>query len=485
MRKHFNKYVWIVGLVLISSNKLFSQHVSIQLGPDQIAQNQGFTITITIQSERLRSYDAFPEFTGFTKRGTSSSSRTNIINGQVSTSQSITMTYAPTKQGTFTLPPFEMEVNGKKYKSPGKKVAVGSPVQRQQRNNAFGHDPFDSFFGGNRNATKEFVDVEDDAFIALVNSSDEVYVGEGFTTTIAFYLADNNRAPLQFHELGKQLSEILKKVRPANCWEENFNIENINGEPVTINNKRYTKYKIYQSAFYPLNSETIHFPSIGLEMIKYKVAKNPSFFGQNRQEGFKTFYSKPRSVKVKELPPHPLKNEVSVGDYRLDEDINTTQIQTGQSFSYDFNVYGEGNISSIVKPNIANDNNFDFYPPNLQQNINRRNNRVTGSKSFSYYGIPNEPGTYNLSDYFNWVFFNPKAEKYDTLTSELVLNVVGESKKNEHIQSNDLGSFYDRIDIEDNTLKSLTRFDWVQPFVNIFILVLLVFSAFFILKTKS
>ena len=483
MRKHINKYVWIVGLVLIISNKLFSQNVSIQLGPDQIAENQGFTITITIQSERLRSYDAFPDFTGFTKRGTSSSSRTNIVNGQVSSSQSITMTYAPTKQGTFTLPPFEMEVNGKKYKSPGKKVVVGPPAQRRQRNNAFGHDPFDSFFGGNRNtATKEFVDVEDDAFIALVNSKDEVYVGEGFTTTLSFYLADNNRAPLQFHELGKQLSEILKEVRPNNCWEENFDIENINGEPVTINNKGYTKYKIYQATFYPLNSETIHFPSVGLEMIKYKVAKNPSFFGQNRQEGFKTFYSKARDVKVKELPPHPLRDMVAVGDYRLNEDINTRQIQTGQSFSYDFNVYGEGNISSIEKPNITEDNNFDFYPPNLQQNINRRNNRVTGSKSFSYYGIPNEPGTYNLSDYFNWIFFNPKTEQYDTLSSELTLKVVGESRKNEHIQSNDLGSFYDRIDIEDNTLKSLNRFDWIQPFINIFILVLLGLSAFFIFK---
>jgi hypothetical protein len=483
MRKHITKYVWIVGLVLIFTNKIYSQSVSLQLGPDQVSLNQGFTITITIQGERLRSYDAFPDFDGFTKRGTSSSSRTNIVNGQVSSSQSITMTYAPTQQGEFTLPPFEMEVNGKQYKSPGKKVTVSSPAQRQQRSNSFGHDPLNNFFGGNRNSTpKEFVDVVDDAFIALINSKNEVFVGEGFTTTLAFYLADDNRAPLQFHELGKQLSDILKKVRPTNCWEENFDIENINGEPVTINNKGYTKYKIYQGTFYPLNAETIHFPSIGLEMIKYKVAKNPSFFGQNRQEGFKTFYSKSRDVKVKELPPHPLKDAVAVGDYRLNEDLNTKQIQTGQSFSYDFSVYGEGNVSSVNKPEISEDRNFDFYPPNIQQNINRRNSRVTGSKSFSYYGIPNEPGEYKLSDYFNWIFFNPKTEKYDTLTSELSINVVGESKKNEHIQSNDLGAFYDRIEFEDNELKSLNRMAWVKPTANIFILLLLVLSAFFIFK---
>ena len=123
----------------------------------------------------------------------------------------------------------------------------------------------------------------------------------------------SNRAPLQFYELGKQLSGILKDVRPGNCWEENFNIENINDETVIINNKRYSQYKLYQGTFYPLNTEAIKFPSVGLKMIKYKVAKNPSFFGQNRKEDFKTFNSKPRTVRVRELPLHPLKDVVAVG----------------------------------------------------------------------------------------------------------------------------------------------------------------------------
>jgi hypothetical protein len=146
-----------------------------------------------------------------------------------------------------------------------------------------------------------------------------VYVGEGFTTTLSFLVADNNRAPMQFYELGKQLADILKKIKPSNCWEENFNIENIEGEPIEINGKGYTRYRVYQAAFYPLNNKPIVFPSVPLEMIKFKVAKNPSFFGQNRQEDFKTFYSKPRTVRVKDLPPHPLRDAVAVGDYRLEE----------------------------------------------------------------------------------------------------------------------------------------------------------------------
>jgi hypothetical protein len=143
-------------------------------------------------------------------------------------------------------------------------------------------------------------------------------------------------------------------------------------------------------------------------MIKFKVAKNPSFFGQNRKEDFKTFYSKEKTVKVKELPPHPLRDAVAVGDYRMDERLNNTRLTTGQSVSYDFNIYGEGNISSIEKPPVPASDQFEFYEPNMKQNINRENGRVTGSKSFSYFMIPKEPGTYRLGDYFQWIFLIQK-----------------------------------------------------------------------------
>ncbi|MEM6524455.1 MAG: BatD family protein [Bacteroidota bacterium] len=461
---------------------LLAQEASIALGPTDIGENQAWTITITVKNERLKSYDDFPDINGFRKRGTSSSSNTQIINGQISSSQSITMTYLPTKQGTFKVSPFKMKVNGKIINSEGTTVKVGPPVQQQRRRDPFrslfDRDPFDRSGG----EPTEFIDIKDDAFLALTTNKKEVFVGEGFTATLSFYVAEENRAPLQFYELGKQLSDVLKKVRPENCWEENFNIENINGESVTIGGKRYTQFKVYQGVFYPLNAEDIIFPSVGLEMIKYKVAKNPSFFGQNRQEDFKTFYSREKMVKVNELPPHPLRDQVAVGDYLLDERVSSEQLQTGQSFSYEFNIYGEGNISGVANPAVDGGENFDFYAPNVTENINRRNNRVTGSKSFSYFGIPKEPGEYKLKEYFNWVFFNPKTGKYDTLSSELAVNVTGESKKNESIQSNDLGSFYDRITFEDNTLSGSGAFEWTKIIANFLILGMLFASAYIFIK---
>ncbi|MEJ1241132.1 BatD family protein [Chryseolinea sp. T2] len=462
---------------------VLAQTVQVTLGPNEIGENQAWTITVTVQNDRLKSFDNFPDIAGFRKRGQSTQSTTNIVNGQVSSSQSVIMTYLPERQGTFTIPAFSMKVNDKPINVPGKKVKVGPAAQQQQQ-----RDPFKSFFDRNtddffgNNGDPEFVDIKEDAFLALTTSKDEVFVGEGFNATLSFYVSQDNRAPLQFYELGKQLADILKKIKPTNCWEENFNIENIDGESVRINGKDYTQYKVYQATYFPLNAEPISFPSVGLEMIKYKVAKNPSFFGQNRQEDFKKFYTKPKGIRVKELPPHPMKNAVAVGDYRLDERIRTTELQTGQSVGYMYNIFGEGNISAIERPATKADDKFEFYEPSVRQDINRQHNRVTGNKSFNYFMIPKEPGKYKLGDYYQWVFFNPKTAKYDTLKSKLTVNVTGESKKNEAILANDAGNFYNKIGSLDNHLLASAETSWIKWVFNGFIVVMLGASVYLVIK---
>lgn len=478
-------FISIAGcfLIVLITHLSFAQNIKITLGPEEIGENQAWTITVTVQNEQLKSYDNFPDIDGFRKRGTSTQSSTSIINGQISSSHSVVMTYLPSRQGIFTIAPFKMKINGLVIDVPGKKVKIGAPVQAQRR------DPFSGFFDQGDDffdkGETEFVDIKDNAILALTTSKDEVYVGEGFNASLSFLVAQNNEAPLSFYELGKQLAEILKRFKPANCWEENFNIENIEGENVTINDKDYTQYKIYQATFYPLNAEPIKFPGVGLKMIKYKVAKNPTFFGQNRQEDFKTFFSKAKTVNVKKLPPHPLGDAVAVGDYYLEEEIGHTTLKTGQSVSYEFNIYGEGNISAIAKPTVLKDGNFEFYEPNVRQNINRQHNKVTGTKSFNYFMIPHEPGTYSLGDYFQWVFFNPAKHIYDTLRPKVKITVEGESRKNEAIQSTDPGTFYDRAETADNSLQTMSDPGWQRTTFNIFIMLVIAASAYLVVKKPS
>lgn len=462
-----------------------AQDVSIKLGNPKIGLNQYFTVTVTVANDRLKQYSGFPDIEGFIKRGTSSSTNTNFTNGKMTSTQSLTQNYQASAKGNFLLAPFFITINGKEVKSEGTQIEVGEPVEQRSRRSAFGRDPFEDLFGSQKNEPSEFMDVEAEAFLAVTTDKKEVYVGEGFTTSLAFYVAESNRADMRFHDLGTQITELVKQLKPNSTWEESFNIDNINGESIQLSGKNYTRYKIYQATFFPLNVEDISFPSVGLKMIKYKVAKNPSFFGRNRQEDYETFYSKEKTVKVVDLPAHPLKERVAVGNYRLSEDLSTENLETGMSFNYEFSVVGEGNISAIEAPQPPSDDFFDFYAPNVSQNVNKGNSRVRGTKTYNFYGIPNEPGAYDMSDYFTWVFFNPSKDAYDTLSSKLSLNVTGESRKNQSIASNDLGDFYDKIETADNQLSSLDGASWVTWLVNIFVVLMMGLTVFLLVRKTT
>ena len=472
----------LVFLSLLIFNNAYSQNVQIELGPDEIGLNETFTIKVTLSNDKIKSYDQFPEIPSFQKQGISQSSSMNLINGQMSSSNSIIQYYKPTKKGDFTLPSFDILINGQAYTSSGKTIRVGDASSSSSSRS---QDPFANFFGRpSQTEEPEFVELEDDAFFSLAVDKEEVYVGEGFNLSLAFYMSEANQAPFQFYEPGRQLDEILKKVKPSNVWEENYNITNIEPEQVTINGKRWTRYKVFEATFYPFSEGEIEIPRISWEMIKYRVAKNPTFFGANRQEDFKTFISSAKTIKVKPLPPHPLKNEVSVGEYQLRENIKDIEVETGQGFDYNLGISGVGNINAIQPPKRLPGANLNTYDPNVRQQINRGYGRVSGIKEFNYYITINEAGEIKLGDHFEWIYFDPVREVYDTLKPQAVVRVVGESKVNQALSNQRLGGLYDRIDVEDNRFLNEQYKYYFTTAINVLLLASVILLAVLIIRKK-
>lgn len=481
MNKTFVCFIFVY-FSLMAAGFSQAQQVIIELGPDEIGLNETFTIKVTLSDEKIKSYDQFPEITGFQKQGISQSSSMNLINGQMSSSNSIIQYYKPSKKGTFSVPSFDITINGQAFASGGKRVQVVDAVSSGGLGGA-GVDPFADFFG--RSAEQpEFVELDDDAFFSLSVDKDEVYQGEGFNISLAFFMSEVNQAPFQFYEPGKQLDAILKQVKPTNVWEENFNITNIDPDKVTINGKRWTRFKIYEATFFPFSEGEIEIPRIPWEMIKYKVAKNPTFFGANRQEDFKTFYSSPKTIKVIPLPPHPLRNEVTVGQFQLRENITNVEIETGQGFDYNFGISGVGNINAISAPRRIPTANMNTFDPNVRQQINRGYSRVSGIKDFNYYVTFTEAGDYELRKNFEWIYFDPERAVYDTLKSDAVISVVGKSKTNESISSQRLGGLYDRIGVEDNWFLNEKYKYYFTTAINVLLLLTLVMIAILILRRK-
>lgn len=475
-------FLLFVSVLLVIHGGGYAQEIKIELGPDEIALNETFTIKITVSEEKIRSYDPLPEITGFQKQGVSQSSSMNIINGQMSSTNSIIQYYKPTRKGQFTLGGFSISVNGNPVTVSGKSITVIDARSTSGRNSR-AIDPFDDLFGGTREEP-EFVEVDDEAFFQLSVDKDEVYVGEGFNVSLAFYFSESNQALFNFHEAGKQLEKIINQIKPSNAWEENFNITSIQPEKVEINGKAWTRFRVYQATFFPFSEGSVDFPSVGWEMIKYRVAKNPSFFGNNRLQDFKTFYSQPKKISVKALPPHPLKNEVSVGNYQLKESISKQDIATGEGFTYNFGISGEGNISSIRPPIQKNTQKLNSFDPNEKIQINKSRGKVTGMKEFGYFITLNQAEEVALRDHFEWIYFNPTLASYDTLRPSLTVNVSGENKINQAISSSRLGGIYDLIEVEDNTLLNQKYKYYFSTFINLLLLGAFILLGILIIKKR-
>jgi hypothetical protein len=475
-------FVLFVMLCLLWTVPATAQQISIELGKSPLPINQYFTVSVKLQDQTLKEYAPFPEIPGFKKSNKYSSTKTISTAGKTTTIFTLIQNYAPLAEGEFELKPFTMKVNGQVVQSQGMTIKVTPVVAATQQT----PDVLDPTVTEETvpvvEEQPEYIDKEDNAFLTVYTNKKEVYVGEGLTVNLYFYLAREDQRLLDFYDFNRQIEHILQQLKQPNVWEETFEFTEITPENVTVNGKPYLRFKLYEAVLYPLNLEPIHFPALTLQMIKYKVAKNPGLLTKDRQEGFKTFYSREKVVPVHELPPHPLRDMVPVGQYRLRESLSKQQVSVNKSFTYLFQVEGEGNLAAIMPPVPTPAAGLDFYPPDVRQDVTRRAGRVIGSKSFSYPVIPHEPGTYKMGEALQWIFFNPVTATYDTLQPKLAVHVTGVRDADALVLSRDLGSFYNIRDNEDDKLVSLHMFDDIKRYTNIILLVLLAVAAFVFLK---
>ncbi len=462
---------WVIFLLPVSV--AIAQENSIDFADKTIALDEPFAIMLVIRNNQQPNvYSPFPDIKGMHKRDVVLVTTKETVGGKTITVQRVTQNYMAEKEGNYVLNDFIMTVNGKEEKAKGIAITVNEPINPDYRLQ------LDSSLAKEISAVAtEYANVKDNAFLALSIDKSEVYVGEGFTTSLALYIADANPFELAAYKTGEQLVDILKKLKPKNCWEEDFHIREFQSFPVTIKNRRYTQYKIYQATFYPFNADTVQFGQVGLTMLATKTG--------SKKENYQTFYSYPKEVVVKGLPPHPLRNGIAVGTFQLDEAVSQKHPKTGKGFYYQFNISGEGNFSAVNLPVISSNAAFDFFPPESKLSLNLTGRRVTGNKVFQVYALPKEPGMYDWQNYFQWVYFNTEKQNYDTLRSQLTLNVGGESLRNLSISSSDLGAVYDNMTTEDNRLQPLEAKDRLRWIANSLVVAMLVITLVLILWQKT
>ena len=96
------------------------------------------------------------------------------------------------------------------------------------------------------------------------------------------------------------------------------------------------------------------------------------------------------------------------------------------------------------------------------------------------------PVASNSKTIFSWIFFNPDIDNYDTLSSDFVIHVDGESRRDLVIESTDLGNFYNKMNWADNELNTLKSPVWPNYILNATVVLLMGFTLFtFFRKSTS
>ncbi len=365
--------------------------------------DQPFTISVVVENSEARPVVIFPDFPEMEKRSVSVTSTMNTISGKTVLVQTIIQEYYALKSGLIELPPFVVMVGEHTIHADGKDLQVGVAAGAHEDDNT--------------EESQEIVVDEsgaDDIFLSLSINKRNVFVREGFSVRLSLYVANTSALSMEFYRLNEQLQSVLKELRPQGCWEENLDIMEIVQRKTTVNGRPFNEYRMYEAVFFPLTVTDVRFPALHLKML----TKN------SQGEVLKQFSSRPVMVRVKPLPPHPARDQVSVGQFFLEEKVNQESLLTGESFRYTFKIQGAGNIAAIQPPAFML-SSFDLYPPDIRQVIKRGNGRVTGEKTFDYTFVARQNGVFPLNNFFNWIYFNPVKEEYDTLSSDRVIRVLG------------------------------------------------------------
>ncbi len=484
-------FIAILALYFCENRPVFSQIPEsspvIEFSATDFLIERSFTISVIIPQAENRPTIAFPDIAGLTKQGTSTSATRTEVNGKEVVSQVVTQTYAAIRPGTLKVAPFVITVNGQPVRSAGTTLtvrAITPPVSAS--------------------ALAAKVDKNSALLITSV-SQPSVFVGEGVRIGVAVYVAENYPYELHFDRLSPQVEAMARQLRPVNAWEENDNISELTPRPTTYNGRRYVQYALYRATFFPLSNQgiarTIQLPALHLTLTQSSVKPAPvtaaSAPNSVTTSDPITLISLPATVRIRPLPPHPLRERVSVGQFWLVDAVNQRRTVVGQSVQFDVRIEGRGQIAGIQAPTQTAPDpgrqapDLEVFPPTMQEQIGRADEQVSGFKRFRYFLIPKQKGTLTLANRFFWVYFDPQTARYDTLRPQTVLTVTNPGDSlvvgivpADTVTTNGRTSIYSGLEQTDSTRQSINIPVLMRSLANVLI-VLMILGTIYVYVRKT
>lgn len=380
--------------------------------PDVVVNGDQFRLTYTVNSQDVKDFLA-PQAKGFdVLMGPSRSqqSSTQIINGKVSSSRSITYTYIlmAVSEGTFNIPAASIEVDGKKiFSNPLTIKVLPKDKEDANSNQSQGNSGISS-----RNQKTSGRITDKDLFVLATASKTKVHEQEAILVTYKAYTTVDLRQLLG--KMPDQQGFYVQEVELPT--QKTFKLEHYKG-------RNYNTVVYRQYVLFPQKSGKLEIPAVTFDAVvaqRVAVSDDPfeAFFnGGGYVEVNKKIVAPKLVINVDPLPSKPEGFSGGVGTFSLKSDISTTELKANEAVTIKLTISGTGNMKLVSAPEVKFPHDFEIYDPKIEDNYELTANGLSGTKTIEYLAIPRHAGNFTVPA-IEFKYFDIASEKYKTLTTE-------------------------------------------------------------------
>jgi hypothetical protein len=329
-----------------------------------------------------------------------------MINGVTTVSLVVEYRYRAIREGTFVIGPVEVEAGGQ--------VAQTQPITLTV--STTGASGTGSGTGAQSGVAPE------DVFIVAEVAKASVYENEPLPVNYRLFTRVNVNS-----------YSIVDLGESGGFWSEEIpGPQSPQVEQRVLGGQSYTTAVVRRVVLFPAGpgTKTIEPMSVEASVRVRRQSRSvfDDFFGGSSAQIPTVVFSNSVEVEVLPLPPgRPASFTGLVGRLAVSASIDRSRVETNDAVSLELIIQGEGNLRGLAPPVIDFPGDFEVFPPEVSESIDRTGSRIRGRKTYSYVLIPRSPGEKTIPP-VEMSYFDADSGLYASSASEpLRLEVTGEA----------------------------------------------------------
>lgn len=408
-----------MALIAYSTQALADKVSFTASAPDAVVVGDQFRLSYTVTTQKIKDFQA-PSIKGFdVLMGPSRSqqSNTQIVNGNVTSTSSITFTYIlmANTAGEYTISGASIVADGNQMVSNSVKIKV---LPQDQSNN--GGQNSSSNNNSSIHSSSGTTVSNQDLFITASASKTNVFEQEAFVLTYKIYTRESN---LQLN------NAKLPDFKGFHSQEIEMTT-NAKWTPEHYQGRNYYTTVYRQFVLFPQQSGKLYIDPAQFQMTVGKPVQSAdpfdAFFngGSSVMEIKKNIATPKIAINVNPLPAgKPSDFSGGVGEFTISSSINSKELKTNDAITIKLVISGTGNLKLISNPEIKFPDDFEVYDPKVDNQVRLTREGLTGNKVIEYLAIPRHAGTYKIPG-VSFSYFDIRSKSYKTLkTEEYVVNI--------------------------------------------------------------